>query len=182
MPAMQTCRICPLVDVILKMLLTLKSTFKSKKNDKTFQEEVIDIKNKNMSFDDLKTQFTEENPTWKEALISVPTVLLLKYMKKVPYYVTEDDVRTYLNGEFKRAMQLKKESLCSSKITSVVEDVFDKLKAEEMSLEEAIEQLNDKGVFKYYISRFSEILTPLSPPCKHVSGHFDPPSPPNSLM
>ena len=39
-----------------------------------------------------------------------------------------------------------------------------------------------KGLFKYYISSFSEILTPLPPPCKQVSGHFDPPSPANSLM
>ena len=30
-------------------------------------------------------------------------------------------------------------------------------------------------------SRFSEMFTPLPPPCKHVSGHFDLPCPPNLL-
>ena len=94
------CYIYPLSKVILKKIATIKNQFASKKKDNKFKEKVVAIKNEKHSFDDLKNQYIEENPKWKEALISVPSIFLLKYKKKVPYYVTEEDVQ----GEFQKIM------------------------------------------------------------------------------
>ena len=80
MSTQNTCRICSLVDIIKKKR---KKKFESKMNDETFQKSVLDIGNEKHSFEDIKNQLIEDNPTWKEALISIPTTLLLKYMKQM---------------------------------------------------------------------------------------------------
>ena len=64
-------------------------------------------------------------------------------MKKIPYYVTEDDVRKYLNGEFIDALNNKREELNSEEIKNVIENMFKRYRKGKMTLLEASELLND---------------------------------------
>ena len=122
---------CTPVNKILNKIETAKNNFKSQKKDDT--EPVIEVEKNKMSFNDLKNQFIIENPTWSNALISIPTTLLLTYMKTVDNSVTKEDVRNYLQGEFKDALKQKKDSLRSDKITNIVEDIFKRFKEEKIS-------------------------------------------------
>ena len=140
MAAHSTCRICtPLLKIL--NLKEGKTKFCSKKNDETFKKTVVEIEGKKMSFNELKKQFVDENPTINKSLMSVPTTLLLEY-KKLDHSVTEEDVRDYLKGEFKEAFNRNKEKLRSPKIANMVKSIYNRLKDRKLILSQAIEELN----------------------------------------
>jgi len=138
------CKTCHDLDTILKIIETKYSKFESKKTLETFNEPVIDIQGNMVSFDELMKNFVEENPTWKKDSMSVPTSLLMKFMKKVPYYLTEDDARDYLNGEFLKAMKIKKEVLNSPEMISFIGNILNRFKDGQMSKDDTVAQLNLK--------------------------------------
>ena len=65
-------------------------------------------------------------------------------MKKVPYCVTEEDVREYLSGEFVQAMETKKKTLQSSKITDLIENTFKHFRSGQITSDKVIEVLNEE--------------------------------------
>ena len=99
---------------------------------------------KSFTFDQLMNQFIEDNPGWNESLISVPTALLVRYTKHVPYSVTEDDVRDWLKGEFQEVKKQKREKMVTPETKLTVDGIFKRFKDKQISLEEANELLNTK--------------------------------------
>ena len=76
-------------------------------------------------------------------MISVPTAFLLRYAKKVPFYVTENDVKEYLAGEFQSVLKLKRGDLCSQGIKNKVKEISENLKDNKLSIEQASDMLNE---------------------------------------
>jgi hypothetical protein len=147
MTTSNTCKTCHQVEANIDIIEQLKEIFKSKKNSETFEKSVLEIEIakeiKQVSFNNLKSRFSTDYPKWKENLVSVPSSSLLTYMKKISYFVTEDDVRKYLNGEFIDALKNKREELNSEEIKNVIENMFKRFRKGKMTLMEASELLND---------------------------------------
>ena len=141
------CKTCHPIQLNLGRVQKLKETFDSKKNYDHFQEAVLNIdiakENHKLSFNDLKHKFKEDYPHWKDIITTIPTALLLKYMKKIPYSVTESDLKKYHSRVFEDILNAKRKALASSKIKAGVEKCFTSYKKGEINLEHTSDLLND---------------------------------------
>jgi len=161
MSVVNPCKTCPQVKANIKIIRNLKEDFKSRKKIEAFEKPIVIIEAakeiRKVSFNDLATDFTKDYPGWKENLVSVPSAGLISYVKKVPYCVTEDDVRNYLSGEFKDVLQKKRDDLNSLNIRQIVETVLKQFKTGKMTLIEASELLNERILDIVFIGENSKI-------------------------
>ena len=143
----KSCQTCPIVHKCNQIIINLKNTFDSKKDERKLRDPVLEIdvakEKEKLSFYDLKNQFGEDYPRWRKSLISVPTAFLLKYTNKVPFYVTENDVKKYLSDEFKRVSDNKRNMLSSANIKTKVIKILQKVENLNLSIEKASELLNE---------------------------------------
>ena len=135
-----TCRTCPIVDKLLSK--TSEKSFLSKNTISKLQQKILKIEDETLSFDDLRNQWPKDYPKFNESLICIPSSTLLKYPKKIPYFVTEDDTRLHLTEMLDEIMKVKKDTLESSETTEKVNDIFNRFKDKSITDDEASDKLN----------------------------------------
>ena len=142
---LQTC--CKTCLVVEELKNLVKHNVESCVNVSKLNDKLLDIEAANetraYSFNDIRDRLDEDYPAWNKKLISIPSASLLSYAKKVPYCITEDDVKNYLNGQFKEVLQNKRDELESSTLRNVLKNLLKRFRKGKLTEEKALELLNE---------------------------------------